>query len=60
MSLILYAQCKLRQMDIFVNVAIRIQFLSRESLLPRKLFWKEKHELFAKIQREGVEMKVVA
>ena len=44
---------------IFVNVAIRIQ-LSRESLFPRKLFWKEKHELFAKMEREGDQIKVVA
>ena len=44
---------------IFVNVAIRIQ-LSRESLFPRKLFWKEKHELFAKMEREGYQIKVVA
>ena len=46
--------------DIFENVAIRIQFLSRDSLLPRKLFWKEKHELFAKMEREGDQIKVVA
>ena len=32
----------------------------RESLLPPKLFWKEKHKLFAKIKREGDQIKVVA
>ena len=46
--------------DIFVKVAIRIQLLSRESLFPTKLFRKEKHKLFAKMQREGDQIKVVA
>ena len=46
--------------NIFVKVAIRIQLLSRESLFPTKLFRKEKHKLFAKMQREGDQIKVVA
>ena len=41
-------------------MAIRIQFLCREILLPRKLFSKEKNELFAKMEKEGDQIKVVA
>ena len=43
-----------------MKVVIRIQFLSPESLLSRKLFWKEKHELFEKMEREGGQIRVVA
>ena len=34
--------------------------LKSGNLLPRKLFWKEKHKLFAKTEREGDQIKVVA
>ena len=59
-SLILYVQWNPRKKDIFLNVAIRIRFVSRESLLPQKLFWKEKYKLFPKMEKEGGQIKAVA
>ena len=32
----------------------------KSSLLPQKLVWKEKHELFARMEREGYQIKVAA
>ena len=42
----------------FMNVAIQIQYLSQENLLPQKLFWNGKQKLFLKMKRERDQIKV--
>ena len=46
--------------DIYFSERSYTHSILKSSLLPQKLVWKEKHELFARMEREGYQIKVAA